>query len=50
MATTLLPTHRDVDEPDDVDLVAEGAPGTRFADIARSLRPAAAALDPAATS
>lgn len=37
LATSLLPTRRDVDLPDDVAIVAEGAPGTRFAAVARDL-------------
>lgn len=37
LATRLLPTRRDVDHPDDVDLVAGEAPGTRFATTAGEL-------------
>lgn len=35
----LMPALRDVDEPADVELVAAGAPGTRFATLARRLGP-----------
>ncbi len=37
LTTSLLPTRRDVDLPDDVELVADEAPGTRFAAAARAL-------------
>lgn len=50
LATRLLPTRRDVDEPDDVELVAAAAPGTRFAEAARALRGASSPLIPAPRS
>lgn len=37
LATSLLPTVRDVDLPDDVDVVADTAPHTHFAAAARAL-------------
>lgn len=39
LATTLLPTHRDVDEPADVAAVAALFPDTRFAEVATRLLP-----------
>jgi rSAM/selenodomain-associated transferase 1 len=39
LATSLLPSQRDVDEPDDVDLVAAACPpGSRFAAVSAELR------------
>lgn len=37
LTTVLLPTHHDVDDPDDVQRVADLAPGTRFAEVAAEL-------------